>query len=387
MPFVRKITPFIALATLVLGLPVSASATDWRQFRYDIAQTGTNESETTLSPTTVGGLELAWTRSVGTEIGWTTPLVLGNETIMSAAPSTVAAYSTSTGRRIWSFDVPVGMPENTIAAGPSRVFVSTMNGPFYALDAATGELLWQRDLGSAAAGGATVSKGVLYASGGAHLYALDAATGAILWNTDAGGNIANISTPSVSNGVVVIGMSLKVRAFSQASGRRLWTHTFAKRYQSEAAIAGNAVFAVSGRWELKLDLATGDVIWQKTLVRGNRAASMPAIGDGLVVVHVDAADSGREIYTARSAATGHVVWSVGYPAAGCCVVPNSSAAIANGVVYVGASTPAVRAFDVATGEELWEGALNAGQHSSPSIVNGQLEIGTFAGTLYAFRLP
>jgi outer membrane protein assembly factor BamB len=386
VPSARKAASFIAAVTLVLALPVSAAGTDWRQFRYGITQSGANESESTLSPTTVGGLEFAWSRSVGSEGGVATPLVLGNKTIMTAGPSAVRAYSTSTGKRLWSFDVPVGVPENPIAASSSMVFVSTRYGPLYALNTASGELLWQQDLGTVADAGATVSNGVLYAYGSAHLYGLDAATGAIKWTADTGGNIANVSTPAVSDGVVVIGMSLKVRAFSQTSGRRLWTHTFAKRYQSQAAIAGAAVYASSGRWEIKLDLATGTVIWQKTLPRGNFAASMPAIGEGLVVVHVDAPDAMREIYTARSAATGEVVWSRGYPAAGCCVL-QSSPAIANGVVYVGATAPAVRAFDVATGEPLWEGVLDAGTNSSPSVANGQLEIGTFAGSLYAFRLP
>ena len=61
-----------------------------------------------LLATTVAGLQTAWTTSVGTQILLTAPLVVGDETIINAFPSTVAAYSTSTGDLRWSFAVPSG---------------------------------------------------------------------------------------------------------------------------------------------------------------------------------------------------------------------------------------------------------------------------------------
>ena len=385
MSLVRKITPFIAAATLVLAVPGSASATDWRQFRYDIAQTGSNESETILSPTTVDALQLAWSRSVGAECVWAAPLVVGNKTIMAAEPSTVAAYATSTGRRLWTFDVPVGMPQNALGANAKTVFVSTLQGPLYALDVATGEVRWQRDLGSVQYGGATVSNSVVYATGGTHLYALHAFTGATVWSAEGGGNISYMATPSVAGGRVILGTHTSVRAYSQATGSRRWTHTFARHSPVTTAISGKAVYAASGRIQLKMDLATGHVIWQKTLPRENRAVSTPAVGEGLVVLHIDQGTS-QEVYTARSSATGQVVWSRAYASLGHGVL-TSSPAIANGVVYVGAYESIVRAFEAATGRLLWDATLDGAAMSSPSIVNGQLEIGTGNGTLYAFRLP
>jgi outer membrane protein assembly factor BamB len=195
-----------------------------------------------------------------------------------------------------------------------------------------------------------------------------------------------ISTPSVSNGHVIVGTTTAVRSYTQATGGPEWGHAFPQLNITSAAVRGNAVFAVSGRWEVKLALPSGTVFWQKELARGSTALSTPAIGDGLVIVHIERDNEPREIFTARSAKTGNVVWSVGYDTTSLHGSPNSSPAIANGVVYVGSNDPKVRAFDVTDGKLLWESSLDGPAYSSPSIANGQLEIGTAAGTLYAFRL-
>ena len=388
MPLIRKLPSIIVAVAILLAAASAAAGTDWRQFRSDVAGSGTNEAETTLTPTTVQGLATAWSKPVGDHIQWPAPIAVGNKTVIAAAPATVAAFATSTGRRLWSFEAPTGFLSNPIAASASTVYVSSDEGPVYALDFTTGTVLWQRDLGGTYGGGATVANGVVYVGGGIRLYALDAATGATIWDVVASQNSAiNISTPSVSNGFVVVNTAFGVRAFTKASGEPVWTQTFGKFNNTGTAIAGNAVFATGGRTELKLDLATGAVIWRKILYQGNEAVSSPAVGEGLVVVHIERTDPRREILTARSAATGERVWSVGYPAPNVRGFPESSPAIAAGVVYVGFTGGAIRAFDMTSGKQLWESALDGPAFSSPSVANGQLEIGTYTGSLYAFRLP
>jgi outer membrane protein assembly factor BamB len=378
----------IVAMAIAVAVPAAAYATDWPQFRSGPAQNGVNAAEMALTPATVADLATAWTKPVGGQIQWPAPIVLGNETIITAAPSTVAAFATSTGRPLWSFEAPTGFLSNPIAASSSRVYISADEGPVYAIDAGTGTVLWQRDLGGTYGGGATVANGVVYVGGGIRLYALDAATGATIWDVVASQNSAiNISTPSVSNGFVVVNTAFGVRAFTKGSGEPVWTQTFGKFNNTGTAIGGNAVFATGGRTELKLDLATGAVIWRKILYQGNEAVSSPAVGEGLVVVHIERTDPRREILTARSAATGERVWSVGYAAPNVRGFPESSPAIAAGVVYVGFTGGAIRAFDMTSGKQLWESALDGPAFSSPSVANGQLEVGTYAGSLYAFRLP
>ena len=388
MPLIRRLPSSIVAIAIVVATAAGAAATDWRQFRYDAAGSGTNGAETALTPQTVGSLTAAWTTSAGSQIQWPAPIVLGNETIIASLPSTVAAFATATGKLLWSFEAPTGFLSNPIASSASRVYIPADEGPLYALDATTGALVWQRDLGGTYGGGPTVANGVVYVGGGIRLYALDAATGATAWDVVASQNSAsNISTPAVSAGVVVVNTAFGIRAFTRTTGEAAWTRTFGKFNNTGPAIAAGAVFATGGRTVIKLDLATGAVIWRKVLFNGNEAVSSPAVGDGLVVTHIERSDPRREILAARSVVTGNRVWSVGYAAGTSRGFPESSPAIANGVAYVGFTGSAVRAFDVATGKQLWESALDGAAFSSPSIANGQLAIGTFAGTLYAFEIP
>lgn len=89
----------------------------------------------------------------------------------------------------------------------------TVNGVWSALDAATGELLWQVPTPEAAAGFGGTSSGPVTSANGVvfgctldatgHMYALDAATGAELWSYESGGSC--LSGAAVSDGDVFWG--------------------------------------------------------------------------------------------------------------------------------------------------------------------------------------
>ncbi|HEX8729834.1 MAG TPA: PQQ-binding-like beta-propeller repeat protein, partial [Ktedonobacterales bacterium] len=107
-----------------------------------------------------------------------------------------------------------------IAASPTIVngvaYVGSWDGYEYAINAATGTLIWKTFLGTTTApncqppalgitSAATVTNGVVYVGGGdTNWYALDAATGAILWSVYTGDNSVtgghyNWSSPLIYN--------------------------------------------------------------------------------------------------------------------------------------------------------------------------------------------
>lgn len=104
-------------------------------------------------------------------------------------------------------------------------------GAWSALDISTGRLLWQTPdptSGAPDAGAVSVANGVVYAgSESGFMYALDAATGKILWSFDSGGSV--IDGPSIVDGVVYWGSGYgeatpgipnnKLYAFSLQPGR------------------------------------------------------------------------------------------------------------------------------------------------------------------------
>lgn len=94
-------------------------------------------------------------------------------------------------------------------------------GTWTALDAATGEILWQTaDPGNAMAQGpVTVANGVVYAGSmdpQGHMYALDAATGEVLWSFPSGGSV--VSGPAIVDGVVYWGSGYARLAALGATG-------------------------------------------------------------------------------------------------------------------------------------------------------------------------
>jgi outer membrane protein assembly factor BamB len=63
----------------------------------------------------------------------------------------------------------------------------------------------------------------------------------------------------------------------------------------------------------------------------------------------------------------------------------SSAAVANGVVYVGSGNDNVYALNATTGAELWSFATGGEVFSSsPAVANGMVYVGSDGGRVYAF---
>jgi polyvinyl alcohol dehydrogenase (cytochrome) len=108
------------------------------------------------------------------------------------------------GRRIYA---AIGHNTGQPYALPSGQVIT--GGSWAALDPSTGRILWQTadPTGAPDLAALTIANGVLYAGSmqhvGEQLYALDAATGAILWRFVAGGSV--VSGPAVVDGTVYWG--------------------------------------------------------------------------------------------------------------------------------------------------------------------------------------
>ena len=116
----------------------------------------------------------------------------------------IYALDTATGEILWSYEA--GMMINTapVTAG-GIVYVGSESGRFYALDAATGGLVWSRESMAWALQSPMVADGVLYAeSSDGHLRALDAATGEELWRFQKG-YFDGIPSYTVTDGVMYVG--------------------------------------------------------------------------------------------------------------------------------------------------------------------------------------
>ncbi len=327
--------------------------------------------------------------------------------------------------KLWSFKTG-----GVIAASPTivsgTVYVGSWDGYEYALNAATGAQKWRTYLGitnanpvcspptAGISSAAAVQNGVVYVGGGdSYWYALDAATGTILWKVFTGDNSAtgghyNWSSPLLYNGYAYIGVAsmgdcplvqgqlLRVSLSSHQVvntfnfvpngqiGGGIWTsptvdsatntlyvstgtETLSTQPYSMAIVALDASsLTVKSSWKLPESAAVTDSDWSTTPTLFTDAS-----GRQLVVA---ANKNGIAYAFNRSNLSSGPVWTKQLAVGGQCPQCGngslSSGAFANGKLYLGGGTTtingtnyqgSVREVDPATGNFLW-------QHGAPGVV-------------------
>lgn len=129
-----------------------------------------------------------------------------------------------TGARIWERQLTPGSANGgimaTAAFADGVLYVASndgtsgrLSGPAagpraqttFALDASSGDVLWETDLEPATFGAVSLANGVLYVPTiDGTLHALDAANGKVLFS-DKHGEVSAASGPTISNGMVFVG--------------------------------------------------------------------------------------------------------------------------------------------------------------------------------------
>jgi outer membrane protein assembly factor BamB len=203
----------------------------------------------------------------GTEETW--PTAANGLVYVGIDDGNLLAYDAASGEKQWSYDA--GGRSNVTEPVDGVLYGSSTAGVAFAIDATTSEQHWRTQVTSESLRGPALADGVLYfTSGGSSgaVYALDAASGTVLW-THALPDYDFVPTPSVSDGRVYIvprndaTMTGAVIALDAATGDEVW------RFAAEADAAcsvptivdGNAFVVCLQGYSYALDAATGSVIW------------------------------------------------------------------------------------------------------------------------------
>ena len=204
---------------------------------------------------------------------------------------TVYAFDEEDGDLLWSYAVPrLEYDEHNIFSSPAVadgiVYVQTYGENLYALDASTGALLWSytNENGWSAFSSPAVSEGVVCAGGGINkkFLALDAYSGNLLWEFPTGGSI--MSSPAIANGIVYFGcIDNNTYALDASTGALIWNFTTGGRVQSSPAVANGVVYFGSyDNNTYALDASTGALLWSFDV--GGRVTSSPAVVQGVVYI-------------------------------------------------------------------------------------------------------
>lgn len=145
----------VAYTLLPSGKSGPAAQADWVTGGRDLAQTYFSPLKE-IDATNVGELGYAWSYDLQSTHGQSsTPIVVDGVMYVSAPWGFVHAIDARTGKAIWSFDPQVdssitskvccGITNRGLSFAQGRVFVASIDGRLFALDAKTGKAVWEVD--------------------------------------------------------------------------------------------------------------------------------------------------------------------------------------------------------------------------------------------------
>jgi outer membrane protein assembly factor BamB len=211
---------------------------------------------------------------------------------------------------------------------------------FFALNASTGQQLWNYSTGWGGGGCPALVDGVAYfGSGDGYVYALNASNGQQIWSYTAPA-AQFLQSPAVVDGVVYIAITVgnvgSFYALNATSGNKLWNYnaTGIDNYVTTTPAVSNDVVYICSRYGMfydgnvhALNACDGTEIWKVTA--GSLIYSSPAIVDEVLYL-----GSGDGNVYALDATNGAILSNYTVDAtAGPTVY--SSPAVVDGVVYIG----------------------------------------------------
>jgi outer membrane protein assembly factor BamB len=265
-----KVNLFI-LVLLIGAAPgvTQAEVADWPSYLFGPTHSSWNSLATAITPSNAAGLVQAWQ---------------------------------------WTPDAPTlaGQPEGSLFASPTvflgRIYIGTNSGNFYALDEATGDVVWKRFIAFApgttcgaigfastatvAADPVTDRPTVYVGAADGYLYALDAADGSTVWRSVVA--VPSVTendyylwgSPTVFNGRIYIGVSSQcdnplvqggLRAFDQSTGVLLASYDTVPNRRAGGSIWTSAAAQTGSVW----------------VTTGNEDSGSSQIGDSNSIVRLD----------------------------------------------------------------------------------------------------
>ncbi|WP_316014177.1 PQQ-like beta-propeller repeat protein [Roseobacter sp. HKCCA0434] len=316
--------------------------------------------------------------------------------------ATVTATSPS-GARLWSRSlVPEGDRAEDgfgggVALGEGKVFVTTGFGEIFALDAASGAIQWQQQVGAPFRAPPTVFGPRVIAVGRDDVArAFDAGTGQLLWRlTGARGDAGVLGgAQAATDGQLVIlpfSSGELVGAFAR-NGRRAWAAAMSTGRRGLARssigdVTGDPVFAetdvIAGNQSgtiVSIDPRSGRRNW----THGDGAQDAPLVVGQAIFAVTDQAELIR-----LDRASGAVVWrrqlAERNPRDRDLAARYTGPVIAGGRLFVANGHDGVEVFDPATGAALGRLDISRGVAAAPAVIDGTLYVLSNEGALVAFR--
>ena len=292
--------------------------------------------------------------------GWAAPEVAEDTLYLSLDGGELSAVDPQTFDVIWEFpasdeevcgnEAPQKRDLRGIYAAPvvndGIVYFGAWDGNVYALDAATGNCLWDFETSDPIIGGLVLANGRLFAaSTDGNLYALDPLTG----NEERRAQAGEVwSRPALAAGVLYVAdVDGKLRAFDTETLEEVWDEPFsvgAGFLTDPILLNGTIVLGGIGQKLYGVDAATGDERWSFSGANNWFWGGPLADGDSVYATNLDS-----RVF-AIDAATGERLWQFDAlnPIRG-------GAVMAGGIVIAADNKGNVYGIDPESGNQVWNG--------------------------------
>jgi outer membrane protein assembly factor BamB len=421
-----------SIANAVIGALAVSAAAEWKMYQRDSAHTG-YAAGSRIDTSNASTLAEGWRFPTG---GWITgtPVIANGTVYVGSWDGRMYALRESDGSAVWSFDAGTYRDgrcnpatfgiDSTAAISGGKLYFGTGDAKVYSLDAATGNLIWQKQLGNPddayhLYASPVVFDNKIYVGLASHcvnpcvrgeVVCLDASDGSILWRFftapegSLGGGVWSSCAIDPNRRTVYVGTgnycagedsySSSVLALDADSGSLIWS--FKKVPPADTRNfdfgASPVLFDIAGIPTLvigskdghcyALHRQTGDLLWDTVITDGSSVGgtiSSPAAANGLVFMGCQVQSTTGKV-VALDARTGSKVWEAAQPSG---VI--GPAAVSGGAVFIGGADGTVRAYDAQTGNQLW--SVSRGTfYGGVSITQDRIFVGSINNSVYSFGL-
>ncbi len=344
-------------------------------------------------------LELQWRYESDGAINQT-PLRIGDVLVFVPHDETLTALHAKTGKRLWEFAGEADVWERAFATDGKLIFVGMQGGRLAALDARSGELKWQIELGIDMQVRPLIANELLYVpttfvgpgldsnpEGKAKLFILDPNDGSEIWSFESDNYI--LQTPTLSGDTLYVGGSyyapeidvdeggpMRIYALDAQSGEEYWAYEsvdgFAKKlYATEDAV----VYIAYQDFVTGVDAQTGEAIWRRDT--GNWVPSMLGVGNTVYF------GSANTVIYAYDTASGDLIWKHNIPEGTFNYVMGAPVRVQD-ELYMLTQHGDIMALNALDGTALWKIPTGITPRDGLIVSGGWLYFGDIDGVVYAY---
>ncbi len=315
---------------------------------------------------------------------YSTPAITEDVVYVGTMRGEVYALQAKSGKKLWDTRLSSSIYAEPVVNGTS-VYVADRKGTLYALEKTTGKIEWQVDTMAEISARPLIADDTIYVTTVLkQLFAIDKLGRGRKWQTSKFGHLPKMtikgsSSPVIYNGRIYVGYSDGTFiCYGAEDGGVIWAKQLSDKNARFTDISGTPLIvndviyisSVDGQ-AFALDPKDGVVIWSTDRGGPNDVA----YEDGRLFI------SGGGTVSALDAASGALVWEQKLVDQ----VETSPPAVKDGVVVVVSTKDKIFALDAKTGEIKLNRYLGRGTFGHPVIVDKTLYIFTNSSHMHAFR--